>query len=104
MKHKKRHKNKLDNEINNLSNDLENQKCVTLQSNITALKDKIKKLSTFQYYSYEFGMEENISDRKFITPLNDILQVIIKLFDYKNNPKFTDLFYEIYSYNPENDN
>ena len=49
-------------------------------------------------------MEENISDRKFITPLKDILQVIVKLFDYEGNSEFTNLFYEIYSYNPENDN
>lgn len=73
-------------------------------NNISIIKSFLEKLSTFQYYSYEYSIEENISDKTFITPLKDIMLIIADLFDVDNNSKFTDLFYEIYSYNPENDN
>lgn len=73
-------------------------------SNVELIKAFFEKLSTFQYYSYEFGMKKNISNQTFITPLKDIMQLIAGLFDVEKNSKFTDLFYEIYSYYPENDN
>lgn len=71
---------------------------------IKLLKTFFEKLSTFQYYSYEFGIDKNVNNQTFITPLKDIMQIIADLFDVKNNSKFTDLFYEIYSYNPVNTN
>ena len=78
------------------------------KNNVEIVKKFIEKLSTFQYYIYEFNNKESkywydrseLKYKKFVTPLQKILGIILDLF--KDN-SFIKEFNKIYHYYGSNE-
>lgn len=102
------------NEMNKLKKQNEKDKIINNkikrieEINIEIVRKFIEKLSTFQYYIYEFNNEESkywydrneLKYKKFVTPLQKILDMILELF---NNSTFVNEFNKIYHYYGSNE-